>query len=89
VPISLSESHTSVAPIAEQVRTGKHITPIPLVFFNHDGKLDELIFAQDFTVTYRNNGEVGEAKIMIHGKGKYTGTYSTHFHIVEKQEMDI
>jgi hypothetical protein len=54
LPIPLSESHTSVAPIAEQVRTGKHITPVPRVFFDHDGKLDELVFAQDFTVTYRN-----------------------------------
>jgi hypothetical protein len=82
IPIPLSESHTSAAPVPQQVRNGKHLTPIPRVFYNHDGKLDELIFAQDFTVTYRNNVEVGEAKIFIHGKGKYTGTYTTSFHIV-------
>ncbi|MDR2119418.1 MAG: DUF6261 family protein [Tannerella sp.] len=85
LPVTLSESHTSVAPIAPQVRTGRHITPIPRVFYNRDGEPDELVFAQDFTVTYRNNVEAGEAKLLVHGKGKYTGTYSTHFHIVEKE----
>ncbi|MDR2138975.1 MAG: DUF6261 family protein [Tannerella sp.] len=85
IPVPLSESHTSAAPIAPQVRNGRHLTPIPRVFFNRDGKLDELVFAQDFTVTYRNNVEVGEAKIFIHGKGKYTGTYTTSFHIVAEQ----
>jgi hypothetical protein len=85
LPVPLSESHTTVAPIAPQVRTGRHITPIPRVFYNHDGKLEELVFAQDFTVTYRHNVEAGEAKLLVHGKGRYTGRYSTHFHIVEKE----
>jgi hypothetical protein len=41
----------------------------------------ELTFAKDFDVTYRNNIEVGEAKLSVHGKGKYTGSYNTTFHI--------
>jgi hypothetical protein len=82
VPVPLDETHTSVAPIAEQTRTGRAITPLPRVFVQRAGDLRELVFAQDFTVTYRNNVEVGEAKLLVHGKGKYTGTYATTFHIV-------
>jgi hypothetical protein len=81
VPVPLSEAHTSVAPIPAQIYTGKHLTPLPRVFFEHNGEIRELVFAQDFTVTYRNNVEVGEAKLLVHGKGKYTGTYDTTFHI--------
>jgi hypothetical protein len=82
LPVRLTEALTSVAPIAEQVCTGKHLTPLPRVFYQDGSKLCELVFAQDFTVTYRNNVEVGEAKLLVHGKGKYIGTYVTTFHII-------
>ncbi|MDR3350439.1 MAG: DUF6261 family protein [Prevotellaceae bacterium] len=85
LPTPLDEKHTSVAPITEQRYTGRHITPLPRVFFQAGDELRELIFAQDFTVTYRNNVNVGEAKLFIHGKGKYTGSYDTTFHIVNEQ----
>jgi hypothetical protein len=62
-----------------QPYTGQAITPIPQVFFKtEDG---ELHFTVDFYVTYRNNVDVGEAKIIIHGKGKYAGSYTSTFHI--------
>jgi hypothetical protein len=83
VPTPLSEARTSVAPIPEQIYTGRHLTPLPRVFYKtNDAKLYELVFAQDFTVTYQNNMEVGEAKLSVHGKGNYTGRYDTTFHIV-------
>jgi hypothetical protein len=83
LPTPLTEAHTSVAPIPEQVYTGKQLTPLPRVFHKaHEAELRELVFAQDFTVTYKNNMDVGEAKLSIHGKGKYTGRYDTTFHIV-------
>ena len=84
IPVPLDEAHTSVAPIPEQVYTGRHLTPLPRVFFEVDAELRELIFAQDFDVTYHNNVKVGEAKLSVHGKGKYTGRYDTTFHIVER-----
>jgi hypothetical protein len=83
LPTPLTDTHTSVAPIPAQVYTGRHLTPIPRVFYEKDGVLIELVFAEDFTVSYRNNVKVGEAKLFVHGKGKYTGTYTTTFHIVD------
>jgi hypothetical protein len=83
LPTPLDAAHTSVAPIPSQVRTGRHLTPLPRVFVQAGGELHELVFAVDFTVTYRNNVEVGEAHLFVHGKGKYTGRYDTTFHIVE------
>ncbi|MDR0729797.1 MAG: DUF6261 family protein [Prevotellaceae bacterium] len=83
LPIPLDTTHTSVAPIPEQVYNGKHLTPLPRVFYQADDRLRELIFTQDFDVTYRNNVKVGEAQLFVHGKGKYTGRYITTFHIVE------
>jgi hypothetical protein len=74
-----------VAAIPAQVYTGRHLTPLPRVFYEKDGALHELIFAEDFTVSYRNNVKVGEAKLFVHGKGNYTGTYTTTFNIVEKE----
>ncbi|MDR1602653.1 MAG: DUF6261 family protein [Tannerella sp.] len=86
LPVPLNDKHTSVAPIAEQYYTGRHLTPLPRVFYLTDeGELRELIFSQDYTVTYRNNVEAGEAKLYVHGKGKYTGRYVTTFHIVRKE----
>jgi hypothetical protein len=87
LPTVLDDTHTSVAPVPDQIFTGRHITPLPRVFYQPDGsELRELIFAEDFTVTYRNNIKVGEAKILIHGKGKYTGRYESVFHITDKGE---
>jgi hypothetical protein len=83
LPTVLDDAHTSVAPVPDQNYTGRHITPLPRVFYQPDsGELRELIFAEDFTVTYRNNVKVGEAKILVHGKGKYSGRYESVFHII-------
>jgi hypothetical protein len=82
LPVKLTEANTSVAIVPVQKYTGKAITPIPTVSFKtDDDKLIELRFTIDFYVTYRNNIKVGEAKLIIHGKGKYTGKYSSTFHI--------
>jgi hypothetical protein len=82
LPVKLTEANTSVAIVPVQKYTGKAITPIPTVFFKTDDEtLIELRFTVDFYVTYRNNIKVGEAKLIIHGKGKYTGRYSSTFHV--------
>jgi hypothetical protein len=75
-------AHVTAAGIADQPFTGKAITPIPQVFFTEDGKPTvELVFAKDFTVTYRDNIKVGTATIIIHGKGAYRGTKAITFNI--------
>jgi hypothetical protein len=62
--------------------TGSAVTPIPRVFFGAEGeKAVELQFSVDFFVTYRDNTKVGEAKVLVHGKGKYCGSYASTFHI--------
>jgi hypothetical protein len=81
-PRPLTGKNIFVAPIPNQVYTGKHLTPLPLVSVQTDAGLRELVFAEDFTVSYRNNVDVGEAKLLIHGKGKYAGTCIARFHIV-------
>jgi hypothetical protein len=80
-PTSLDDARTSTAPIDELPATGKPLTPIPRVFRRTAKGLVELVFAVDFDVTYHNNINPGEAHVIIHGKGKYTGTYTTSFHI--------
>jgi hypothetical protein len=89
LPIPLTEAHTSVAPIPEQAYTGSPITPIPRVFYQTDAEMRELIFAHDFDVTYLYNIKVGEAKLIIHGKGKYTGSYTSTFHIVNMNDEQL
>lgn len=56
-----------VAPIPNQVYTGKEIKPAVSVSFMGD-KLDKNI---DFSVTYADNINVGEAEVTVKGKGDY------------------
>jgi hypothetical protein len=81
LPTKLDPAHTSVAPMDVQTYTGHPVTPLPRVFYQNGKETVELVLGKDFTVTYRNNVEVGEAKIIIHGKGKYTGSHETTFYI--------
>jgi hypothetical protein len=41
----------------------------------------ELEFTVDYEVSYKNNKKVGQATLIIHGKGKFTGQYLTYFYI--------
>ena len=59
--------------------TGSAITPEPQLVLN--GKT--LVKDTDFTVTYRNNIDLGAAVIEINGIGNYTGTKSTAFTIIK------
>jgi hypothetical protein len=83
LPVRLTGANTSVDAIPAQPYTGKAVTPIPRAFIQTaDGERIELRFAEDYNVTYRNNIEPGEAKIIIHGKGNYSGSHTSTFHIV-------
>jgi hypothetical protein len=86
LPVRLTGGNTSVDAIPAQPYTGKPVTPIPRVFIKAgDGTSGELRFTVDYYVTYRNNIDVGEAKILIHGKGRYTGLHTSTFHIEQTQ----
>jgi len=74
--------HAVAVPIPVQQYTGKAIIPIPEVHYVHEGKPTvELVFSVDFTVTYKENVNVGDAEIIIHGKGKYKGQKTVTFNI--------
>jgi hypothetical protein len=74
--------HTVVEPIEPQIYTGKTIIVIPNVHYREEDKPTvELVFTVDFTVTYKNNIEVGTANLIIHGKGKYKGQKIVTFSI--------
>jgi hypothetical protein len=74
-----------VEPIAPQpYEEGKPAIVIPKVWFVYkEGEAArELVFAKDFTVTYRNNDRPGVAELFIHGKGAFKGKKEVTFNIV-------
>jgi hypothetical protein len=74
--------HTVIEPLDTLPYTGKPITPLPVAYYREEGKPTvELIFGQDYSVTYKNNLQVGMAELIIHGKGKYKGSKSATFNI--------
>ena len=64
--------------------TGKALKPKPTVTMKIDGKTVTLKSGTDYTVTYRNNKNVGTATVTITGKGNFTGTITLSFNIVKK-----
>jgi broad specificity phosphatase PhoE len=73
-----------VEAIDAQLHTGKAITPIPKVSYREKGKPSvELVFTEHFTVTYRNNKNVGMASVIIRGKGAYKGQKTVTFTIAK------
>jgi hypothetical protein len=82
LPTRISDANISVERIPTQKYTGNAITPIPNVLLKIQNRnFRELHFSIDFFVSYKNNTNVGEAKLIIHGKGKYKGSYMTSFYI--------
>jgi hypothetical protein len=79
--ISVGE-HTVVEPIATQQYTEKAVTPLPKAYYREEGKPTvELVFAKDFSLTYKNNVNVGTAEVTLHGKGAYKGQKTVTFNI--------
>jgi hypothetical protein len=72
-----------IEPIDVQKYSGKAITPVPRAYYRGgEGKPTvELVFAKDFSLTYKNNVEVGMAEVTLTGKGAYKGRRSTTFNI--------
>jgi hypothetical protein len=66
-----------VKKIPDHNYTGNPITPVPEISFEGN----KLVFATDFTLSYKNNTNVGNAEITIHGKGAYKGNKIITFFI--------
>jgi hypothetical protein len=74
--------HCVIEPVDTQAYTERAVTPIPKVHYRKEGQPTlHLAFAKDFTVTYKNNVNVGMADLIVHGKGEYKGKKSTTFMI--------
>jgi hypothetical protein len=74
--------HADVAPVAVQDYTGVEVTPLPEVFFVEEGQpTKKLRFTVDYYLTYSDNINVGDAEIIIHGKGGYKGKKTITFNI--------
>jgi hypothetical protein len=77
-----SIEHVVVATIPVQTYTEEPVIVIPEVHFVEDGKpAKKLVFSVDFTLTYRDNINVGTAEVIIHGKGAYKGQKAITFNI--------
>jgi hypothetical protein len=79
-------SAAEIAVILPQPYTGKPVFVIPSVYLctkKSDGSEEtvELTFAQDFTISYKNNTAPGTAMLTIEGIGKYKGKTETTFNI--------
>jgi hypothetical protein len=69
-------------PVPVQTYTSEPIIVIPELHFVEEGQpTKKLVFATDFTVTYKDNVNVGDAEITVHGKGIYKGTKIITFNI--------
>ena len=63
----------------EYVYTGQEIKPIPTVKFGND----TLVLNQDYNLTYQNNINVGQAKVIITGIGNFNGSKTINYNIVK------
>jgi hypothetical protein len=74
--------HCVIEPIDTQKYTEKAVTVIPTAYWRENGKPTvELSLGADFSVTYKNNVEVGTADVTLHGKGNYKGQKTVTFNI--------
>ena len=78
-------AQATVEPIAEQTYTGEAIEPKPVV------KMGDATLAEgtDYTLSYANNVEAGEATITITGTGAYEGTLTARFVIVKPELINL
>lgn len=74
-----------ISNIEDQVYTGNKIEPEVTI---KDGNI-KLTKDKDYTVSYSNNINVGQAKIIITGIGNYSGSVTKTFNIKEGEKKDI
>lgn len=70
-------SHADVSGIATRVYTGKKVTQSPTVKIGSTTLREKI----DYTLSYKNNTNAGEATVAIKGAGAYSGTQEKTFTI--------
>lgn len=73
-------SKAKIASIAAQAYTGKAIKPTPVVKYGSA----KLVKGTDYTVSYKNNRNIGTATVTLKGKGNYAGSVKKAFKINPK-----
>lgn len=81
----LGISASAVSEVNAQTYTGNAIKPVPTVKVG--GKT--LKNGTDFTVSYKNNTELGTATLTVSGKGNYSGNVSKTFTISVRAISDV
>ena len=66
--------------------TGSAVKPIPVITATIAGKTETLKLGTDYTLSYKNNTNVGTGSITITGKGRFTGSVTKNF-AIKKVEM--
>ena len=78
-PRSISDSAVMVAKIANQRYTGGALQPEPVL---SDGART-LVNGRDYLLSYVNNTQVGNARVIITGIGNYSGSREAGFRIIQ------
>ena len=65
----------------DTVYTGSEIRPTPSVVAHINGVETELVYGEDYTLSYSNNINVGNATVTATGIGNYTGTVGAQWTI--------
>ena len=79
-----SISSCSVEGVNTQIYDGTPKKPSLKITFNSQ----KLIENTDYTLSYKNNTNVGTATVQITGKGKYSGSISKNFKILKVANLD-
>ena len=79
-PAESLKKRTQISSIADKAYTGKTIKPSPAVKIYGD----KLVKGVHYTVTYKNNRNVGKATVIVKGKKVYKGTLKKTFKILPK-----
>lgn len=75
-------ANKATASISNMTYTGRAMTPTSMKVYDGSGKL--LTYGTDYTVSAKNNINVGTATVTITGKGKYHGSFTSSFKITPK-----
>ena len=79
-PDKIDLSKAKVTGLKDQVYSGKAFKPEPTVKLS--GKT--LVKGKDYTLSYKNNKNIGKATVTVAGKGEYTGSVEKSFDILPK-----
>lgn len=82
---NINASNIKIFDIGTQIYTGKPMKPS--IKLTHDDKLLEL--GKDYTLTYKNNGGMGRASVIVEGIGNYKSKKTKTFAIIPKQVVNL